>query len=317
MKAVTGGALGVLVLGLVAWGVVRQVGESRDDTVVMPISADAAYAINGPLSCDRELREVPHLPLEAEPVAFLLCADPDGSGPWVSPEDLVEGDLAPLVEVLADLEPTPDEPYDCTFQGGPAYDLLLRFSRDRYARIHGDTGGCGVVTVASDTYFGADEVLDAALALVEGQRERLPVPTAMPDAPGCPVDGDLGAAYSLTGKVTDLVVAVSCWRPDAKELPPFGARCPSRQASCERLLADVEQNSEPLEMPGEYDCPGGLKKLYSQMLVGRTAWGDLVALSGQCHEFYVDVWSQRPGDEPPKVWRPSSRSQRILDNLRR
>ncbi len=100
MKAVTGGALGVLVLGLVAWGVVRQVGESRDDTVVMPIAADAAYAINGPLSCDRELREVPHLPLEAEPVAFLLCADPDGSGPWISPEDLVEGDLAPLIEVL-------------------------------------------------------------------------------------------------------------------------------------------------------------------------------------------------------------------------
>ncbi len=66
------------------------------------------------------------------------------------------------------------------------------------------------------------------------------------------------------------------------------------------LLADVEQNSEPLEMPGEYDCPGGLKELYSQTLVGRTAWGDLVALSGQCHEFYVDVWSQRPGDEPPR-----------------
>ena len=241
---------------------------------------------------------------------------PDGSGPWISPGDLVEGDLAPLVAALADLESTPDQPYDCTFQGGPAYDLLLRFSRDRHARIHGDTGGCGVVSVASGDWFGADEVLDAALALVEGQRERLPVPTAMPDVPGCPVDGDLGAAYSLTGEVDDLVVAVSCWRPGAKELPPFGDPVPVPAGQLQRLLADVEQNSEPLEMPGDYRCPGGPKKLYSQVLVGRTAWGDLVALSGQCREFYVDVWSQRPGDEPPRVWHPSPGSQRILDDLR-
>ena len=316
MRTAVGTALGALVLGLVAWGVVQQVRDSGDDPVVTPVSADAAYAIDGPLSCDSELREVPHLPLEAEPIAFLLCADPDGSGPWTSPDDLVEGDLAPLVEVLADLEPTPDEPYDCTFQGGPAYELLLRFSRDRYARIHGDTGGCGVVSVASGDWFGADEVLDAALALVEGQRERLPAPTAIPDAPGCPVDGDLGPAYSLTGEVTDLTAAVSCWRPDAKELPPFGDPVPVPAGELRRLMADVEQNSEPLEMPGDYDCPGGPRKLYSQVLVGRTPWRDLIALTGMCHEFYVGVWSQRPGDDPPRVWRPSPESQRILDGLR-
>ena len=173
MKAVIGGALAVLVLALVTLSVVQRVKEARDKPVVTPISADAYYALGGALTCDSELHEVPHLPLEAEPVALLVCADPApiGSVPWTSPDDLVEGDLTALVDTLADLEPTPDEPYDCTFQGGPAYDLLLRFSRDRYARIHGDTGGCGVVTVASGEWFGANEVLDAALALVEEQRE--------------------------------------------------------------------------------------------------------------------------------------------------
>lgn len=209
MKALVGGALAALVLALVTLNVVQRVQDARDEPVVTPISADAAYKIDGPLTCDSDLHEVPHLPLDAEPVAMLVCADPDGSSLWTSPDDLVEGDLTPLVDVLADLEPTPDEPYDCTFQGGPAYDLLLRFSRNRFARIHGDTGGCGVVSVASGDWFGADEVLDAALALVEDQRDRLPVPTALPDPPACPVDTD-PPAYSLTGEVTDLVVAVSC-----------------------------------------------------------------------------------------------------------
>ncbi|PKH43520.1 hypothetical protein SAMN05192575_108161 [Nocardioides alpinus] len=319
MKAVIGGALAVLVLALVTLSVVQRVKEARDEPVVTPISADAYYALGGALTCDSELHEVPHLPLEAEPVAMLVCADPApvGSVPWTSPDDLVEGDLAPLVEVLGDLEPTPDEPYDCTFQGGPAYDLLLRFSRDRYARIHGDTGGCGVVTVASGEWFGANEVLDAALALVEEQRAARPVPTAIPDPPGCPVDGDLGPAYSLTGEVTDLVVAVSCWRPDAKQRPPSGDPVPVPPRELGLLLTDVERNSKPLETPGDYDCPGGPRELYSQVLLGRTAWGDLVALSGMCREFYVDVWSQRPGDEAPRVWHPSPTAQRILDDLRR
>ncbi|HEV2797747.1 MAG TPA: hypothetical protein VGV65_09015, partial [Nocardioides sp.] len=83
------------------------------------------------------------------------------------------------------------------------------------------------------------------------------------------------------------------------------------------LLADVEQNTEPLEEAGDYDCPGGLDEVYSQVLEGRTAWGDLVPMSGKCREFYVDFWSRRPVDDPPGVWYPSPESQRILDQLRR
>jgi hypothetical protein len=307
-------ALVLLVLGLT---VAKVVLAFEDGEAPEPISVDEAYAIDGPLTCDSLLQEVPTLPLEAEPVAVLLCADPDGSSPWTSPADVVEGDLSDLRAVLDGLEPTPDEPYDCTFQGGPAYDLYLRFSRDRYARIHGDTGGCGVVTTGIGEWFGADEVLDTALALVEEQRERLDEPTTVPDAPGCPVDSNLGPAYSLTGEVTEMVVAVSCWRPDARRLPPFGDPVPVPARQLRVLLADVEQNSEPLEKVGDHDCPGGPDELYSQVLVGRTAWGDLLELSGWCREFHVGVWSQRPGHDPPRVWRPTPRSQRILDDLRR
>lgn len=311
------GALGAAALLVAVLSVVRLVLAFDDGEAVEPVSIDEAYAIDGPLTCDSKLQEVPVLPLEAEPVALLVCADPDSSSPWTAPADVVEGDLSELRAVLDDLERAPDEPYDCTYQGGPAYDLFLRFSRERYARIHGDTGGCGVVTPAIGEWFGANEVLDTALALVEEQRDEQPEPTRIPEAPGCPVDSNLGPAYSLTGEVTELVVAVSCWRPDARKLPPFGDPVPVPPRQLEALLADVEENSDPLEMPGDYDCPGGPKELYSQLLVGRTAWGDLIALSGMCREFYVDVWSQRPGDDPPRVWRPTPRSQRILDDLRR
>lgn len=316
-RGLVAGALAAVVLFLVAATVVQRIDDRDREPVFEPISVDEAYAIDGQLTCDSKLQEVPTLPLEAEPVALVLCADPDGSMPWTSPADVVEGDLSDLRAVLDGLEPTPDEEYACTMQGGPAYDLYLRFSRDRYARIHGDTGGCGVVTTGIGEWFGADDVLDTALALVEEQRAARPEPTAVPESPRCPEYGNLGPAYSLTGEVTELVVAVSCWQPDAPELPPFGdpVRVPRRQLAL--LMADAETNAEPLRRTGDYDCPGGLDELYSQVLVGRTAWGDLHALQGWCREFYVDTWSQRTGDEPPRVWRPTPRSQRILDALRR
>jgi hypothetical protein len=317
-------ALGIFVTSLVVGAVVlvgglllaaRTMGNHADPTARS--SAADFLVVRGRLSCDSEVTEEPEPVMDGEPSALRICAGPEGSMPWTAPADVVEGDLTPLLRILADLEPAPDEPYACTFQGGPAYDLLIRFSGTTYARVRGDTGGCGVVTSNGNDYFGADEVLDTVLAMVEEQRDQRPEPTAIPDPPDCPVDRGLGPAYSLTGEVTEMVVAVSCWRPDARELAPFGDPVPVPARQLEALLADVGQNGQPLEMPGDYDCPGGPKELYMQTLVGRTAWGDLIALSGTCREFYVDVWSQRTGDDPPRVWRPTPRSQRILDDLRR
>ena len=311
-------ALGVLVLVLAALTVVPRVLDGDGDAAVEPFSADDYDRVDGPLTCDTEVKEVPALPLEAEPMALLVCADPDGSMPWTAPADLVKGDLSDLVDVLSDLEPTPDEPYDCTFQGGPGYDLLLRFSRGRYARIHGDTGGCGVVSTAARDYFGADEVLDAALTLVETQRSARPAPTAFTARPRCPelVDG-LGPAVSLTGEMTDVVVAVSCWRPDAKEVGAWRGPVPIARRDLRPLLRDLARaDDRPATTLVGIDCPGGRRTLYHQVLLGRTAWGDLVAMYGQCHEFSVPAPRLHPS-EVPLVWHPSPRAERILDRLRR
>ena len=306
------GGLAVVVLLLVLVGLVPFL-QSHDRVATTPISVDAYYAVAGELTCNREVREVPALPLEAAPVALLICADPDGSQPWTAPADLVEGDLTGLVEELSDLEPAPEGDYACTRQAGPGYDLILRFSRDRVAKIHGDVGGCGVVTVASGEWFGAEGVLDAALGLVEDQRA-----TTAPPATVAAVDLDcnagsgsgLGPAPSLTGDVVDLTRIVSCWQPNADELPPFapGTEVPRRAVRV--LVADMAAHAFERKRPPPLACPGGLDAYYFQHLVGQTRWGDLLTVYGSCHQFRI------PGD-PPRWWTPSADSQQILDDLRR
>lgn len=299
------GALALVALVLPAVALVSALGTDRPAPSVAGV--DLACAIEGDLGCDTDVKPVPVLPLEAGPVALLVCADGGGSTPWTAPTDLVEADLSRLRAVLDGLEEAPAGDVACTRQGGPAYDLVLRFSRDRYARVHGDTSGCGFVTVASGRWFGAGEVFDTALSLVEQQRGDRPVPTALPEVPGCPAADRGGPPYSLTGSAVDMVVAVSCSAPDAPEPPPPGpaVRVPTR--ALEVLTADLAARAEPLGRGGRYDCPGGDDALYYQVLVGRTAWGDLVSVAGQCHEFVL-------GDQ---VWYPSPRAQRILDGLRR
>lgn len=312
MKTVIGAVLIALALFLTGLAVaVRTLG--NDAGPVEPISADAAYAIDGDLTCDSEVKQVPTLPLEAAPVALLICADPDSSVPWTAPAELVEGDLNELVAELSGLERAPDEDYACTMQGGPAYDLLLRFSRDRVAQIHGDNGGCGVVSVASGEWFGAPGVLDAALALVEDQRA-----TAEPPADVELVDLDcnagmetgLGPALSLTGDVADLDRVVSCWQPNADELPPFPPGTEVRPRDVRALAADMSAHAFESKRQPPLRCPGGLDRYYFQHLVGQTRWGDLLVVYGSCRQFRI------PGD-PPLWWTPSPASQRILDDLRR
>lgn len=312
MKAVIGVVLGAVAL-LLTGVVVAQRLQAGDREPVEPISADSAYAIDGPLTCDTEVREAPTLPLEAEPVAMLICADLDSSMPWTAPAEVVEGDLSELFDVLSGLERASDEDYACTMQGGPAYDLLLRFSRDRYATIHGDTGGCGVVRTASGEWFGAQDLLDATIDLVEVERAR-----GAPPADVEPLDLDcnagmatgLGPALSLTGDVADLTRLISCWQPNADELPPFppGNEVPRRDVRA--LTADMSAHAFESKRPPPLSCPGGLDHYYFQHLWGQTRWGDLVAVYGSCRQFNI------PGD-PSRWWTPSPASQRILDSLRR
>lgn len=278
-----------------------------------PTPADEFYRVDGELTCDTEVEEVPWLPLEAEPSAMLVCADPQGSGPWTAPAELVSGGLEPLVAVLAGLERAPvGEDYACTRQAGPAYDLVLRFSRDRVARIHGDTAGCGVVTVASGEWFGAQDVLDTALALVDEHRDGAQPPASPPA-----LDVSCGEllreppATSLTGEAADLVDIVSCARSGAQGRGPWTqARADKRDVRI--LTRDIARAASPDLDPMDLRCVGGVRRYYSQHLIGRTAWGDLLWVPGECRRFITDTTSERS-----PIWHPSPEAQRILDRLRR
>ena len=308
------GALVAFVLVLAALAVVPRV-LAGDDEAVEPFSADDYYRIDGSLTCDTDVREVPVLPLDAEPVAMLVCADPDSSVPWTAPAELVEGDLPGLVDVLAGLEPVPDEDVACTMQGGPAYDLVLRFSRGRVARIHGDSGGCGFVTAAAGRWFGAPQLLDTALAIVERRREGRTPPVAASTTADLSCDHvfrERGPALSLTGDESDIVRMVSCWEPNAPDPGPWSETdVPPREVGI--LTRDVARSASTALDARDLRCVGGVRHHYFQSLVGQTAWGDVLVVLGECRRFIVGM----PPREPSLVWHPSPRSQRILDSLRR
>ena len=312
MRVLTG-ALAALVLALTALTVAQRVAD-RNTEFVEPISADAFYALDGPLTCDRGVKEVPTLPLEAEPRALLICADPEGSMPWTAPADLVEGDLTSLVEAMSDLERAPERPYDCTFQGGPAYDLLLRFSRDRFARIHGSTGGCGVVTTASGEWFGAQEVLDEAITAVEEQRASSDPPAEVraQDLSCSRVLTRTGPALSFTGEPADFVRMVSCWQPNGRE-PGAWSETIVAPDDVRTLALDITRLTTRTGDSADLGCRGGRRTHYFQQLIGQTAWGDILVIPGECRRFYTSM----SGDEPSPVWHPSPPAQRILDRLRR
>ncbi|KQV65040.1 hypothetical protein ASC64_15220 [Nocardioides sp. Root122] len=308
------GALGAVVLVLTAITVVPRVLDREDDAVPMT-SADDHYRIDGQLTCTTEVHDVPTLPLEAEPVALLVCADPDSSLPWTAPAELVEGDLAELVDRLSSLAPAPDGDVACTMQGGPAYDLVLRFSRGRAAKVHGDTGTCGFVTTAAGRWLGASDVLDTALALVERERAGRTPPTSASRTADLSCDAVLvppGPARSLTGEAADIVRMVSCWQPDAPELGQLSETVvPAGDVRV--LTRDLARRSSTSADPHDLRCPGGLRRLYFQTLVGQTSWGDLVVVPGECRRFYPAL----PSDRTAPVWHPSPRAQGILDRLRR
>lgn len=302
---------GIVLLGGGAWLALSTLGNTAEPVTKQ---TDGERSVVGPVTCDAPIEDVPSLPLGAEPEAMLICADLSNKQPWTAPADLVEGDLSALTEALADLEPAPLDDYACTMVGGPAYDLVLRLAGNSYATIHGDNGGCGVVTVGSVDYFGAPKVLDAALALVEEQRSRTDPPDEVPSVDlSCDTFfTEHGGPMSYTGEPRDLVRLVSCWQPNAPELGP-GSQTDVLPADVRLLARDIDRRAEEGD-PRDLRCPGGMRHHYFQHLIGETSWGDVVLVLGECRRFIV---SDPRGGADTIVWRPSPQAQRLLDQLRR
>ena len=276
---------------------------------------DASYAFDGRLSCESEVKEAPTLPLPDEPAALVICAREGGGMEWTAPQDTLTGDLSGITDALGRLKPAPESPYDCTFQGGPEFDLLMRLPNDRAVRVHGGTGGCGVVSTSGREWFGAQDVLDAVLAAVEEQRSRTEPPRRITEIElDCNAGrtSELGWPTSLVGEVADLTRLVSCWQPDAELLGDWSEEAVPRRDV--RVLArDIERLASTTDDQSDLRCPGGLRHSYFQQLVGQTVWGDFLVVPGECHRFYASM----PSDEPAPIWHPSPRAQRILDDLRR
>jgi hypothetical protein len=303
----------VLVLAVV---MTARTAESDDS---LPQRIGASYAVAG-LGCGEAVRPAPTLPLEEEPVSARLCVV-GGVMPWSAPRDLLL-DAGAVAAAVDRAERTPRD-IDCFAVGGYAFELRLFLAGGRAVSVRGDTGGCGFVEAADGAYLGADDVLAVFLdSLADQRRTARPDRTALP-TPGCNTAVDEDYALSLIGDPADIAVAVSCWRPNADEPPPWRGPVPIGPRRLAFLLADMAANSTLQKGFGRPDCPGGLDHYYWQDLVGVTRWGDTVVVRGVCRELQAapnDFWhgDDTSEDDPERrFWHPSPRAQRILDGLRR
>jgi hypothetical protein len=307
LAALTGGVGGFYVLVLIF--------SESFEPEEPPGPIDRGYAFTGPVTCDTFTREVPYLPLDLEPEAVLICADPEGSQAWTAPAELVEGDLGHLVKALDGLRRADPPPYECTFVGGPAYRLLLRFPGNRWATVNGDAGGCDLVTVQAAAWFGARDVLGAAIKVTEQSRRRTEPPDEVPrvdlSCDQLTVDGSVPLSFARD--LAETVRIVSCSRPDDREPGPWWQEeATARQTRV--LVRDAAHHASPEVDGSRLGCAGGRTTRFVQQLLAQTARGDLLMVAGTCRTFRV---VDPEGDEPAAVWRPSPESQRILDDLRR
>ncbi len=215
----------------------------------------------------------------------------------------------------------PDEPFDCQLDAGPDFDLRIQLPGARVVSVRGSTGGCSLVQTAAGDHRGGDELLDTVLDLVEAQRRRTsPAADVRLEPPRC-LDEETGPPLSLTGRATELAVAVSCWRPDRRDPQPWRPAVRVPPAVLRTLLADMAAHTEPGRIGEQHGCRGGRRTYYYQDLVGRTRWNDLVVIHGFCRELHARITratQQELGDGGRlPLWHPSSAAKRLLDGLRR
>ena len=279
---------------------------------------DASYAVDGEPTCDADVRRVPALPLAEEPVSARLCAVKTRVVAWTPPPEVLL-DPGAVAEALVSAAPVPTDAA-CTADAGPAYELVLTFPGDRAASVRGNTGGCAFLETGDGRRSGADVVLASFLDAVARQRETASPPPGRQGLPGCPAPTD-GHALSFLGHPVEMEAAVSCWRPDADDVPPWRDAVPVGRRDLAVLLDDVALNSRQEDDFGADVC-GDSPEWYWQDIVGRTPRGDVVALVGVCRTFLVVSSRFRADDDgdggrPTQFWHPSPRAQRILDRLRR
>jgi len=244
--------------------------------------------------------------LPVGPVAARLCALESVGMSWIAPQDVLKADAAAEVAgIIATLEPR-DPDWICG-AGGPAFDLVVTLD-DGKVRSYRNDGRCNEFQTADGLVHGADRALEAFLAAVEKQR-RSGVPESIERVRlSCSEGADrFGRRTSLIGDPRDLVRAISCWRPNDAEPPPWRQSRPLTRAEVRLITGDLSRRTT--EQKG-YDETCGEDSYYWQDIVGQTRWGDVVTLRGVCRTFLVE------GRSPETYWHPSPKAQALLDALR-
>lgn len=315
------GAVAALVLLVVPLGLVPYVlapvpAEDAPGTqpelsrLVVAGDADAAAA----LTCDGHGAPPRALPLKGTLEAARLCATSPRYRRWTAPEPLFTH-LDVLAEGLDALEAAPED-YGC-FQSGDFHHYDLRLVVDGAVVSLRTQPNCGELTAAGSDYLNSTEAFDAYLAALSAQRAGHEPPALMPTTALDCNPGQPWQDYPISplGDASDMVEAVSCWRPDSKgDVGPRSDAVPVQPADLTTMMAEVRTSTR--RDSGFDDEPCGDGPWYWQDLLGRTVWGDVVVLRGVCKTFLVsDAESTTPEDQ--EFWYPSLRAQRILDGLRR
>lgn len=320
---VAGLVLLVVPLGLVPYVLAPlPAGESTGrERAERPVAGDPAVAAT--MTCGDDAAPAAASPTDV--VGARLCATDNGLVQWYAPQDGLHADLGPLVDLLGGLEQVPEstdeERYFCTDDGGVGFDLRLALASGEVVSVPGDTGGCSTVRIGDEDLVGSDEVVATFLEALVEQRGSTAPPAELVDLPlDCDRPPPEDHRLSLIGDPADLIRAVTCWRPNADETPPWRDRRPVPPQQLTRLVADVGAHTRLQDQFSEPNCPGGRSGYYWQDLVGQTRWGDVVAVRGVCREFLVSqagYWRPAYGDPEQRYWQPARAAQRILDGLRR
>ncbi len=292
-----GGAAAVVIASVGAGIVVQRNGDNDVRVATNRPSVDPLTAAPCPKEpVDAQTQVGPdHVPDGATSVR--LC---QGKG---NPIDIPFDALTTMVdEVAASVNDLPDLPSDaaCTMELGPGYQLAFTYPDGKQIIASGELYGCRPIVVDGVERQGADVPLQRFVDLLREQRSLLSAPASTGS-----VEPDCGSGFieaPMIGTAADLSVAVLCiqssdgmaWRQAEVTAPDVAV-----------LRDDMATHTQ--ESAGVVDCASAPP---FPVIVGRTAWGDLVVTPSDCAagRFVTDQRSN-------SVWTPGPEAQKVIDRL--
>ncbi|WP_309647078.1 hypothetical protein [Nocardioides sp.] len=242
--------------------------------------------------------------LPAGAVAVRLCngTGPEGSGDLLfdPPADLLETGVDDLVEIVDTLEPVDVSAQPCTFDLGPTSVYWFLYDDGRARAVSLQHFGCHHTFVAPDQAGAGGEELSAAFDehLREQRADRTPPGDVR--VPSCDLlDRPPVSPLSLADDEPGLETAVFCTAEGRAVLTP-------RQV--DRLSDDLRPRRRP-----ECDQARGQRLGYTT-ISGRTAWGDVVVLTGRCFAYPAPVGLATDFADAPS-WVLSPDVRRMLRGL--